>query len=69
MRGGGHSLGGFSTCDDGLVIDLSTMRGVEVDLEQRIARVKGGSLLSQLDEAAQEHGLVCPVGVVHGRAD
>jgi FAD/FMN-containing dehydrogenase len=47
-----------------LVIDLSTMRGVEVDPEQRIARVKGGSLLSQLDEAAQEHGLVCPVGVV-----
>ena len=64
VRGGGHSLGGFSTCDDGLVIDLSTMRGVEVDPEQRIARVKGGSLLSQLDEAAQEHGLVCPVGVV-----
>src|SRR5262245_49747708 len=64
VRGGGHSLGGFSTCDDGLVIDLSGMRGVGVDPEQQTARVLGGSLLSQLDEAAQEHGLVCPVGVV-----
>jgi FAD/FMN-containing dehydrogenase len=64
VRGGGHSLGGFSTCDDGLVIDLSGMRGVGVDPERKIARVLGGSLLSQLDEAAQEHGLVCPVGVV-----
>jgi FAD/FMN-containing dehydrogenase len=64
IRGGGHSLAGFSTCDDGLVVDLSRMRGVKVDPAKRTARVNGGSLLSELDTAAQQFGLVCPVGVV-----
>src|SRR3954471_16955584 len=64
VRCGGHSIPGFSTCDDGIVIDLSRMRGVEVDAERRTARVRGGSLLAELDDAAQRHGLVCPVGVV-----
>src|SRR4051794_32471671 len=64
IRGGGHSLPGFSTCDGGLVLDLSRMRGVEVDAANRTARVNGGALLSELDVAAQEFGLVCPVGVV-----
>src|SRR5919198_1558330 len=64
VRCGGHSIPGFSTCDDGIVIDLSRMRGVDVDPEQRVARVRGGSLLAELDDAAQAHQLVCPVGVV-----
>jgi len=64
IRGGGHSLPGLSTCDDGLVIDLSLMRGVSVDPAARTAHASGGALLRELDEAAQAHGLVCPVGVI-----
>jgi FAD/FMN-containing dehydrogenase len=64
VRCGGHSIPGFSTCDDGIVIDLSRIRGAEIDPERRIAHVRGGSLLAELDGAAQAHGLVCPVGVV-----
>jgi FAD/FMN-containing dehydrogenase len=64
VRGGGHSVPGLSTCDDGIVIDLSAMRGVRIDAEQRVARANGGALLGELDTAALERGLVCPVGVV-----
>jgi FAD/FMN-containing dehydrogenase len=64
VKGGGHSIPGFSTCDDGVVIDLSLMRGAQVDPERRIARVNGGAHLGELDDAAQAVGLVCPVGVV-----
>jgi FAD/FMN-containing dehydrogenase len=64
VRSGGHSIPGFSTCDDGIVIDLSRMRGVRVDAERRVARVSGGSLLGDLDHEAQAFGLVCPVGVI-----
>ncbi len=64
VRGGGHSVPGLSTCDGGIVIDLSRMQGAEVDPAARVARVAGGSLLAELDTAAQAHDLVCPVGVV-----
>jgi len=64
VRGGGHSVAGFSTCDGGMVLDMSRMREVTVDPVRRTARAQGGAHLSQLDKAAQAHGLVCPVGVI-----
>src|ERR1700681_2091218 len=64
VRCGGHSLAGFSTCDGGMVIDLSRMRQVTVDPEARRARIAGGCLLGSIDTATQEAGLVFPSGVV-----
>jgi FAD/FMN-containing dehydrogenase len=64
VRSGGHSIAGLSTCDDGIVIDLSRMRGVRVDPAGRTAWANGGALLAELDREAQAVGLVCPVGVV-----
>src|SRR5271167_4818235 len=64
IRCGGHSLAGFSTCDGGLVIDLSRMRQVTVDPAARRTRIDGGCLLGSIDTATQEAGLVFPSGVV-----
>jgi hypothetical protein len=64
IRCGGHSLAGFSTCDGGLVIDLSRMRQVSVDPEARRAKIAGGCLLGSIDTATQKAGLVFPSGVV-----
>lgn len=64
VKSGGHSAAGLKGSDGCLVVDLSEMRGVEVDAERRTARANGGAFLGELDIAAQEHGLVCPVGVI-----
>jgi hypothetical protein len=64
VRCGGHSLAGFSTCDGGLVIDLSRMRQVTVDPDARRTRFAGGCLLGSVDTATQKAGLVFPSGVV-----
>ncbi|HET7828744.1 MAG TPA: FAD-binding oxidoreductase [Candidatus Limnocylindrales bacterium] len=64
VRSGGHSPAGHSSVNDGLVIDMTAIRGVTVDPATRTARSGGGALLGELDVAAQAHGLVCPVGVV-----
>jgi hypothetical protein len=64
VRCGGHSLAGFSTCNGGMVIDLSRMRQVAVDPEAQRARFAGGCLLGSIDTATQQTGLVFPSGVV-----
>ncbi len=64
VRGGGHSWPGKSVCDGGIMIDLSPMKGVDVDAEKRRAYAGGGALLNTLDTQSLEHGLVTTAGVV-----
>jgi FAD/FMN-containing dehydrogenase len=64
VRGGSHSTPGYSTCDDGIVIDLGHMNSVEVDPDARTARAGGGALWRDLDAATQEHGLAVTGGRV-----
>lgn len=64
VKCGGHSASGKSTCDGGMQIDLSRMRGVRVDPFARTARVEGGSLLGELDHESMAHGLVTTAGTV-----
>jgi len=62
VKGGGHSLSGQSTCEGGVIIDLSSMRNIEVHRAQRLARAEPGVLLAQLDAACQAAGLVTTMG-------
>ncbi|KPM51671.1 FAD-linked oxidase [Frankia sp. R43] len=64
VRGGGHSIAGTSTADDSLMIDLSAMRGVWVDPQQRRVRVAGGATWGDVDRETQLHRLAVPGGVV-----
>jgi hypothetical protein len=64
IRGGGHNVAGTAVCDDGIVIDLSAMRAVRVDPENRIAWVQGGALWGDVDHETQAHGLATTGGIV-----
>ena len=64
VRSGGHSISGKSTCDGGIIIDLSRMRKTNVDLQRKIATVEAGCTLYDLDSKTLPHGYVVPAGVV-----
>jgi len=64
VRSGGHSFPGQSTCDDGIVIDLSLMKGIRIDPEARMVSAQAGVLLGELDQATQAFGLAVPAGIV-----
>ena len=64
VRGGGHNSAGKATCDDGIIIDLSLMRRVNVDKSSKTARVDGGALLGDVDYETQLHGLAVSAGIV-----
>lgn len=64
VRGGGHAVAGYGTVDEGLIIDLSLMRGVRVDVENRRAVVQGGALWGDVDRETQAHGLATTGGIV-----
>jgi FAD/FMN-containing dehydrogenase len=64
VRAGGHSISGKSTCNGGIVIDVSPMQGVRVDPQARVARVDGGALLRHLDRETSAFGLVTTAGTV-----
>lgn len=64
VRGGGHQVAGYAVCDDGLVIDLSRMRGIAVNVHQRTVRAEAGARWADLDRATQPYGLATPGGEV-----
>jgi len=64
VRGGGHSIPGLSTCDDGVVLDLGGLRRMEVDAGARMAVAGPGLVWADFDAATQEHGLASPGGEI-----
>jgi hypothetical protein len=64
VRGGGHNVSGRALCDDGIVIDLSGMKGIRVDAKDHTARVQGGATLGDLDRETHVFGLAVPAGVI-----
>jgi FAD binding domain/Berberine and berberine like len=64
VRGGGHNVAGRALCDDGIVIDLSSMKGIHVNAKNRTARVQGGATLGDLDRETHVFGLAVPAGII-----
>jgi FAD/FMN-containing dehydrogenase len=64
VRGGGHSVPGFGTCDGGVVIDLSRMRGIRVDPASATARAEGGATWGDFNAATYPFGLATTGGII-----
>jgi FAD/FMN-containing dehydrogenase len=64
VRGGAHSVPGFGTCDGGVVIDLSAMRGVRVDPSRKTARAEGGATWGDFNSAAHAFGMATTGGII-----
>jgi FAD/FMN-containing dehydrogenase len=64
VRGGGHNGAGFGTCDDGLVIDLSRLKGIRIDPIARTVQVEGGCTWGDVDHATHAFGLAIPSGII-----
>jgi len=64
VRGGGHNGAGLGTVDDGIVLDLGAMRGIDVDPLARTVRVGGGCTWGEVDRATHEHGMATPSGII-----
>src|SRR3954454_4673341 len=64
VRSGRHSVAGMSICDDGILIDLGGMKGIDIDPDRRTATAGGGVLWGEFDAATQEHALHTPGGRV-----
>ena len=64
IRGGGHNAGGLGLVDDGLVIDLSPMRGIHVNAKKQTIRVEGGCVWGDVDHAGHPYGLTVPAGII-----
>jgi hypothetical protein len=64
VRGGGHNGPGLGLCDDGLVVDLSRMKGIRVDPATRTVRVEPGCRWGDVDHAAHVFGLAVPTGII-----
>ena len=64
VRGGGHNGAGLGTCDDGVVLDLSGLKDIEVDPGARTVRVGGGCVWGEVDAATNEHGMATPSGII-----
>src|ERR1700686_306684 len=64
IRGGAHNGAGLGVCDDGVVLDLSELKNVEVDPSARTVRVGGGCTWGEVDRATAAHGLATPSGII-----
>jgi len=64
VRGGGHSVPGFGTCDDGMVIDLGRLKGIRVEPANGLVRVEGGCTWGDVDHATHVFGLATPGGLI-----